>query len=68
LTEKNISILAVPVLYRHLQKLEDAEHLHKKTHGEYAVKSKAHIRDCVQLGSHPLPKMRLYSLLFLAIF
>ena len=64
---KGVNLSSPSVAYRHLQKLEDAGYLEKNEYGEYTVKSKAHIRGHVWLGSRLLPKMWLYSLLFLSI-
>lgn len=64
---KGVNLSSPSVAYRHLQKLEDAGYLKKNAYGEYTVKSKAHIRGHVWLGHCLLPKMWLYSLLFLGI-
>jgi hypothetical protein len=53
--------------YRHLQKLEDLGYLQKNEYGEYTIKTKAHIRGQVWFGHCLIPKMWLYSLVFLAI-
>jgi len=64
---KGVNLSSPSVAYRHLQKLEDAGYLQKNEYGEYTVKSKAHIKGYVWLGHRLLPKLWLYSLLFLAI-
>lgn len=64
---KGVNLSSPSVAYRHLQKLEDLGYLKKNEYGEYTVKSKAHIRGHVWLGRRLLPKMWLYSMLFLAI-
>jgi hypothetical protein len=64
---KGVNLSSPSVAYRHLQKLEDAGYLQKSEYGEYTVKSKAHIKGYVWLGHRLLPKLWLYSLLFLAI-
>jgi hypothetical protein len=64
---KSVQLSSPSVAYRHLQKLEDAGYLQKNEYGEYTVKNKAAIRGHVWLGSRLLPKMWLYSLLFLGI-
>jgi hypothetical protein len=64
---KSAHLSSPSVAYRHLQKLEEAEYLQKNEYGEYTVKNKAAIRGHVWLGSRLLPKMWLYSLLFLGI-
>jgi hypothetical protein len=64
---KGANLSSPSVAYRHLQKLEDLGYLKKNDYGEYTVKSKAHIGGHVWLGRRLMPKMWLYSLLFLAI-
>lgn len=64
---KGANLSSPSVAYRHLQKLEDLGYLHKNYYGEYTVKRKAHIKGHVLLGRRLMPKMWLYSLLFLAI-
>jgi hypothetical protein len=64
---KGVDLSSPSVAYRHLQKLEDLGYLQKNEYGEYTVKNKAHIGGHVWLGRHLLPKMWIYSLVFLAI-
>ncbi len=64
---KGVNLSSPSVAYRHLQKLEDQGYLQKNNYGEYSVKRKAHIGGHVWLGHRLMPKMWLYSLLFLAI-
>ena len=64
---KSAHLSSPSVAYRHLQKLEDAGYLQKNDYGEYTVKNKAAIHGYVWLGNRLLPKMWLYSLLFLGI-
>ena len=64
---KGTNLSSPSVAYRHLQKLEDPGFLQKNEYGEYTVKSKAHVRGYTWLGPRLVPKMWLYSLLFLAI-
>ena len=64
---KGVNLSSPSVAYRHLQKLDDLGYLQKNDYGEYSVKSKAQIGGHVWLGHRLLPKMWLYSLLFLAI-
>jgi hypothetical protein len=64
---KGVNLSSPSVAYRHLQKLEDLGYLQKNDYGEYTVKRKAHIGGYVWLGRRLMPKMWLYSLLFLAI-
>ena len=55
------------VAYRHLQKLEDLGYLQKNEYGEYVTKKKARIPGYAWLGKHLIPKMWVYSIVFLAI-
>jgi hypothetical protein len=64
---KGVNLSSPSVAYRHLQKLEDLGYLQKNDYGEYMVKRKALIGGHVWLGHRLLPKMGLYSLLFLSI-
>jgi hypothetical protein len=64
---KGVNLSSPSVAYRHLQKLEDIGYLQKNDYGEYMVKRKAKIGGHVWLGHRLLPKMWLYSLLFLSI-
>jgi hypothetical protein len=64
---KGVGLSSPSVAYRHLQKLDDLGYLLKNDYGEYSVKRKANIGRHVWLGRRLLPKMWLYSLLFLAI-
>ena len=64
---KGANLSSPSVAYRHLQKLEDLGYLQKNDYGEYTVKRKAHIGGHIWLGRRLMPKMWLYSLLFLVI-
>ena len=64
---KGINLSSPSVAYRHLQKLEDLGYLQKNRYGEYLVKEKARIRDHVWIGNRLIPKMLLYSIVFLII-
>jgi predicted RND superfamily exporter protein len=55
------------VAYRHLQKLEDMGFLAKDAYGEYVLKDKARVRGYVWAGRRMMPKMLVYSLIFLGI-
>ena len=55
------------VAYRHLQKLEDLGYLQKDKYGEYLTKDKARVRGYVWIGRRMLPKMLVYSLIFMSI-
>ena len=64
---KSVNLSSPSVAYRHLQKLEDVGYLKKNEYGEYVVANKARIRGHIWLGKRLMPKMWLYSLIFLAI-
>jgi hypothetical protein len=64
---KSANLSSPSVAYRHLQKLEDMGYLQKTQFGEYAVKSKARISGFVWVGRRLVPKMFLYTFVFLAI-
>ena len=64
---KGANLSSPSVAYRHLQKLEDLGYLQKNDFGEYTVKLRAHIGGHLWLGRRLMPKMWLYSLLFLSI-
>lgn len=64
---KNINLSSPSVAYRHLQKLEDMGYLQKNDYGEYIIKGKAQIEGNVWLRNILVPKMWVYSLIFLAI-
>lgn len=64
---KSVNLSSPSVAYRHLQKLEDTGYLKKNEYGEYVVANKARIRGHIWLGKRLMPKMWLYSLIFLAI-
>jgi hypothetical protein len=55
------------VAYRHLQKLESLNLLEKNEYGEYIVKKKATIRGFVWIGKSLIPRMLVYSFIFMAI-
>ena len=55
------------VAYRHLQKLEDLGVLQKNEYGEYVVKRKARVGGYVWVGRRMVPKMLVYSLVFMGI-
>jgi hypothetical protein len=64
---KGVNLSSPSVAYRHLQKLEDQGYLQKNDYGEYTVKRKAQIGGHVWLGHRLMPKMWLYSLIFLVL-
>ena len=64
---KSVNLSSPSVAYRHLQKLEDLGYLQKNEYGEYTIKGKAQIGGHVWLGKRLLPKMWMYSLVFLTV-
>lgn len=64
---KGAHLSSPSVAYRHLQKLEDMGLLQKNDYGEYVVKDKARLRGYVWVGRRIMPKMLVYSLIFLGI-
>lgn len=64
---KGARLSSPSVAYRHLQKLEDLGYLQKNTYGEYVVKGKARVRGYIWVGGRMMPKMLVYSLVFLGI-
>ena len=55
------------VAYRHLKKLEDLGYLKKNNYGEYITKCKASVRGYIWVGRRMLPKMLVYSIIFMII-
>jgi hypothetical protein len=55
------------VAFRHLQKLEAMGLLQKNEYGEYIVKEKANIRGYIWVGKRLVPRMLLYSFVFVGI-
>jgi DNA-binding transcriptional ArsR family regulator len=64
---KGARLSSPSVAYRHLEKLEDLGLLEKNRYGEYVIKGKARVRSYVWFGRRMIPKMLVYSLLFMAI-
>jgi hypothetical protein len=64
---KGAHLSSPSVAYRHLQKLEDLGYLQKNSYGEYITKEKARLRGYLWVGSRLMPKMLVYSLIFLGI-
>jgi hypothetical protein len=64
---KGAHLSSPSVAYRHLQKLEDLGYLQKNKYGEYITKDKARVRGYVWIGRRMMPKMLVYSLIFLSI-
>lgn len=64
---KGAHLSSPSVAYRHLQKLEDMGYLQKNNYGEYVTKDKARVRGYIWIGRRMLPKMLVYSLIFMSI-
>jgi hypothetical protein len=64
---KGAHLSSPSVAYRHLQKLEDMGFLAKDAYGEYVLKDKARVRGYVWVGRRMIPKMLVYSLIFLGV-
>ena len=64
---KGAHLSSPSVAYRHLEKLENMGLLKKNEFGEYVVKRKARLGGYVWLGRKLVPKMIVYSLVFLGI-
>jgi hypothetical protein len=64
---KGAHLSSPSVAYRHLQKLEDLGYLQKNTYGEYITKDKARVRGYIWIGRRMLPKMLVYSVIFMSI-
>ena len=64
---KGAHLSSPSVAYRHLQKLEDLGYLQKNEYGEYVTKDKARVRGYIWIGRRMMPKMLVYSLLFMSI-
>ena len=64
---KGAHLSSPSVAYRHLQRLEDLGYLQKNKYGEYVTKDKAHVRGYIWIGRRMMPKMLVYSLIFMSI-
>lgn len=64
---KGAHLSSPSVAYRHLEKLEDLGFLQKNEYGEYVTKDKARVRGYIWIGRRMMPKMLVYSLLFMSI-
>jgi len=64
---KGANLSSPSVAYRHLQKLEDLGYLQKNNYGEYITKGKANVRGYIWVGRRVLPKMLVYSIIFMII-
>ena len=64
---KGAHLSSPSVAYRHLQRLEDLGYLQRNKYGEYVTKEKAHVRGYIWIGRRMMPKMLVYSLIFMSI-
>jgi hypothetical protein len=64
---KGAHLSSPSVAYRHLEKLEDLGLLQKNEYGEYIARGRAHVRGYVWVGRRIMPKMLVYSLIFLSV-
>jgi ABC-type transport system involved in Fe-S cluster assembly fused permease/ATPase subunit len=64
---KGAHLSSPSVAYRHLEKLEDLGLLQKNEFGEYVIKRKARVGGYVWVGRRMVPKMLVYSLVFMGI-
>jgi len=64
---KGAHLSSPSVAYRHLEKLEELGYLRKNEYGEYVTKGKPHISGYVWMGKRMMPKMLVYSLIFMSI-
>ena len=66
-TMKGAHLSSPSVAYRHLEKLEDLGLLKKNEHGEYIIRRKASVGGYIWIGRRLLPKMLVYSTVFMGI-
>lgn len=64
---KGAHLSSPTVAHRHLEKLEDIGLLQKNEYGEYVAKGKARVGGYVWIGRRMIPKMLIYSLVFMGI-
>jgi len=64
---KGAHLSSPSVAYRHLERLQDLDLLQKNEYGEYIVKRKARVGGYVWVGRRMVPKMLVYSLVFMGI-
>ena len=62
---RGLNLSSPSVAYRHLEKLEELGLLQKNEFGEYVVKRKARVNGHMWIGRRLLPKMLVYSTVFL---
>jgi repressor of nif and glnA expression len=64
---RGVNLSSPSVAYRHLEKLEELGLLQKNEFGEYVVKRKARVNGNMWIGRRLMPKMLVYSSVFLGI-
>ncbi len=64
---KGLNLSSPSVSYRHLQKLEDLGYLKNNRYGEYVTGDKAKVDGYLWFGYQLIPKMALYSFIFMLI-
>ena len=64
---KGLNLSSPSVSYRHLQKLEDLGYLKNNRYGEYIIGDRAKVDGYLWLGHRLIPKMALYSFIFMII-
>ena len=64
---KGLNLSSPSVSYRHLQKLEDLDYLKNNRYGEYIIGDRAKVDGYLWLGYRLIPKMVLYSFIFMII-
>lgn len=64
---KGLNLSSPSVSYRHLQKLEDLGYLKNNRYGEYIIGDRAKVDGYLWLGHRLIPKMVLYSFIFMII-
>ena len=64
---KGLNLSSPSVSYRHLQKLEDLDYLKNNRYGEYIIGDRAKVDGYLWLGHRLIPKMVLYSFIFMII-
>ena len=64
---KGAHLSSPSVAYRHLERLQDLGLLEKKEYGEFIVKRKARVGGYVWVGKRMVPKMLVYSIVFMGI-
>jgi hypothetical protein len=64
---KGAHLSSPSVAYRHLAKLEELGLLQKNEYGEYVAKGKARVGGYIWVGRRMIPKMLVYSLVFMGI-